>query len=163
MPSLTDRAAEWGSRIALSDTAGEYTYQHLADASDRIAARLLDSEADLSEARVAYYVRPSFDYVAIQWGIWKAGGIAVPLRVGDPIEQHQYRIRDSEASIVVADDDAHGQLSQAASNGLRILRTPDVMASNDAAPLPGLSPDRWAMMLYTSGTTSSPKGVVTAR
>ena len=58
---------------------------------------------DLNEARVAFLVAPGFDHVAIQWGIWRAGGIAVPLPLSHPPAELEYLIRDSEASIVIAD------------------------------------------------------------
>ena len=59
--------------------------------------------SDLNEARVAFLVTPGFDYVAVQWGIWRAGGIAVPLPMSHPPAELEYLIRDSEASIVIAD------------------------------------------------------------
>ena len=45
--------------------------------------------------------------------------------------------------------------------GLRFLLTTDLLAGGAGeAVLPALTPDRRAMILYTSGTTSRPKGVV---
>ncbi|MFC2102288.1 long-chain fatty acid--CoA ligase, partial [Bacteroidota bacterium] len=60
--------------------------------SSQAAIKLLDGRQDLNEARIAYLVPPGFDHVAIQWGIWRAGGIAVPLCEKHPLPAMQYII-----------------------------------------------------------------------
>ncbi|WP_234017004.1 AMP-binding protein [Nostoc sp. 'Lobaria pulmonaria (5183) cyanobiont'] len=55
------------------------------------------------EQRVAFLIPPGFEYVATQWGIWRAGGIAVPLCVSDPRPELEYVITNSGATII----DAH--------------------------------------------------------
>ncbi len=62
---------------------------------------LLDGSNDLNEARIAFIVAPGFDYVSIQWGIWRAGGIAVPLCVKHPYASIKYVIEDTKAETVV--------------------------------------------------------------
>ena len=42
------------------------------------AAVLLDGSDDLDGARVCFMVTPGWRYVAWQWAIWRAGGVAVP-------------------------------------------------------------------------------------
>ncbi len=46
-------------------TDGNFTYRELLEASGRVASRLLVDRSDLEEARVAFRVPPSFDYVAV--------------------------------------------------------------------------------------------------
>ena len=65
--------------MAIITVDGRFTYDELLDASAGVASHLLDGTADLVEARVAFLMPPGFDYVATQWGIWRAGGVAVPL------------------------------------------------------------------------------------
>jgi len=52
-----------------------------------VASALLDGAADLGEARVAFLVRPGHEYVATLLGIWRAGGVAVPLWVSHPLPE----------------------------------------------------------------------------
>ena len=62
---------------------------------------LLAGAPDLTEGRVAFLVPPGFEYVAVQWGIWRAGGMAVPFAVSHPEAELEYTVDDADASIVV--------------------------------------------------------------
>ncbi|HEV2146849.1 MAG TPA: acyl-CoA synthetase [Longimicrobiaceae bacterium] len=158
---LVARAREHGGRTAVVAPEGTFTYADLLDASARVASALLGGNADLAEARVAFIAPPGWHYVAVQWGIWRAGGIAVPLAVSHPPAEMQYVIRDADASVVVAHPEFAGTVRPlAAEDGRRFLLTTDALAA-EPGPLPALEEGRRAMMVYTSGTTGKPKGVVT--
>ena len=74
-----------GARRALIASDGAWTLRRSARAlGARRRGALLDGGADLAEARVAFLVAPSCAHVATQWGIWRAGGVAVPLCVSHP-------------------------------------------------------------------------------
>src|SRR3954469_3442353 len=133
---LVSRAQAHADRVAIVDSAGEHAYSGLLDASARVAAALLDGAEDLAEARVCFLVPPSFDYVAVQWGIWRAGGIAVPLAVSHPPAELEYAIGDAEAAIVVADPAWEETLRPLAeARGARFHPTHELLSAS-AAPLP---------------------------
>src|SRR6185295_7547399 len=102
-PPIVARAQSHGSRTAIVDADGAHTYEKLNSASLGVAAQLLSGRADLDEARVAFLVPPGFAHVAAQWGIWRAGGLAVPLPMASPAPDLEYLIRDSDSSVVVCD------------------------------------------------------------
>jgi malonyl-CoA/methylmalonyl-CoA synthetase len=160
--SLAAAVAAQGGRVAIVDEAGEHGYDALAAASGGVAGALLAGAADLAEARVAFMVRPGFGYPAVQLGIWRAGGIAVPLCLTHPAPELEYVLEDTGAAIVVADAEFEERLRPLAEAvGARFVTTAAALAAAGDAPLPAVEPDRRAMILYTSGTTSRPKGVVT--
>jgi malonyl-CoA/methylmalonyl-CoA synthetase len=151
------------TRVAVVAGGRTFTYGDLDRASKRVAGALLEGRADLEQARVAFFVQPGFEYVAVQRGIWRAGGVAVPLAISYPPRELEYVIRDSGAAAVVADVAAAPLMAPlAASAGARFVTTADVMAAGEAEVLPHLGAPRRAMIIYTSGTTARPKGVVTS-
>lgn len=161
---LIERAKNNENKIAIVATEGAFTYRDLLDASAQIATALLDNAEDLQEQRVAFLIPSGFQYVATQWAIWRAGGIAVPLCVSHPRPELEYVIADSGASIIIAHPDFEALLHPIAQEiNLRFFLTsellPEAIATNPQ--LPEVDINRRSLILYTSGTTGKPKGVVT--
>ena len=140
---------------------GRFTYEDLLGRSGRCAARLLGGQEDLCETRVAFLTPPGMAHVATQWGVWRAGGIAVPLCDQHPAPELAHVIDDSQASIVVAHPEYEERLRPVAeTRGLRFLTTRE-LSDGQPGRLPEVGPSRRAMIVYTSGTTGRPKGAVT--
>ena len=168
---LIAQAQRHGERTAIVDSrrSSTHAYNDLLEASSRVAAALLAGRDNLQEQRVAFLLTPGFPWVAVQWGIWRAGGVAVPLPLNSTRPELEYFIDDTGASILVFDAQAAPLLTSiAAARGIRTLSY-DELAAGPVTQLPEISADggedasieRRAMILYTSGTTSRPKGVVT--
>lgn len=162
MLRLFSQAHAYPSKIAIVENGNLFTYQELIQRSTQIAQSLLSDQKDLKEARVAFMVSPGFDYVAVQWGIWMAGGITVPLCITYPFPSLQYVIEDTQAEIIISGPE-YEQILNPYSNNLkkRIIRLSEGLLEVEVGDLPSISNDRGAMILYTSGTTSLPKGVLT--
>jgi malonyl-CoA/methylmalonyl-CoA synthetase len=157
---LIARAEEHGDRTAITASEGTFTYNQLLTDSNAVASCLLDGSDDLNEARVAFLTQPGYQYAAIQWGVWRAGGVTVPLATSHPRPELEYMLEDSGSTIVIADSTYEAKLRPIAeAMGLRFLLTSELLAASPG-PLPGVSPALRAMIIYTSGTTNKPKGVV---
>ena len=102
---LIDRAVLHSERGAIVDRNGKYTYAQLLSASENLAVFLLNGKNHLKETRVAFMIPPSITYVVVQWGIWQAGGISVPLCVTHPVPELEYVINDSDAEILIVHPD----------------------------------------------------------
>ena len=124
------------------------------------ALNLLGAQRDLEEKRVAFIVPPGFGYVALKIGVWMAGGVSVPLGIAHSPREIEYVIGDSGAETVIFHPDLGHKLKGVSFGaGVRLRELEDVLRPADGE-LPLIREERRAMIIYTSGTTSRPKGVV---
>ena len=154
---LLARARKHADRIAFQMKASGRSYDELLERSALLASALLDDAVDLNEARIAFLAPTGFDYTAIQWAIWQAGGVAVPLCLSATEPELEYALSDSQSTCVVASRDLAPKIASLYERyPLRFVVIDDVSEVN-RKPLPAVELSRRAMILYTSGTTSKPK------
>ncbi len=157
---LIRRASGHAEAVAVVDGGRAYTYAELLEASAALGSSLLGGVSDLGEARVAFLVPGSFAYVTVQWGVWRAGGVAVPLSTAATEPELEHVLTDADVTAALAPAALRPRLEPLCARLGVPLRDVGGALAAPAAPLPVVSEDRRAMILYTSGTTSRPKGVV---
>ncbi len=163
MISLLEHTRTFNDSIAIISANKDYRYTDLHERSDQIAAHLLGDSQDLHEEPIAFLIDPSFEYTASQWGIWKAGGIAVPLCVLHPEEAMAHVLDDTDCLRVIASRPHIATLYDLCQRmNITLIDYGSLSAESLQRPLPDINPERRAMILYTSGTTSLPKGVVSS-
>ena len=75
------RIAKNNIKVALVDSDGAHTYDSINARIALFAAGILEDRQDLQEERIAFLIPASLNYVTALLGIWRAGGIAVPLNI----------------------------------------------------------------------------------
>jgi long-chain acyl-CoA synthetase len=161
---LTDTAAEHGDRTAFKLDDIELTYAVLEASSARIAA-LLKSKGLEPGDRVGLML-PNVPYFpAIYYAILRAGGVVVPMNVLLKEREAKFYLDDSGTKLLFAWHD----FAEAAESGAQeagaecILVKPGefeqlVMQHEPDTGVEDRASDDTAVILYTSGTTGTPKG-----
>ena len=160
MIEIIERAVAHADRQAMITPDGTFTYRDLVEASAHVASALLGDRADLAEKRVAFLTTPGYDYVTAQWGIWRAGGIAVPLATSHPIAELERVVRDCSPEVLLYDDQFTEQARAVAQRCDVLIVSVAEARAHVVRPHPDVDEHRAALIVYTSGTTGRPKGAV---
>ncbi|XP_041125150.1 malonate--CoA ligase ACSF3, mitochondrial [Polyodon spathula] len=167
------RAAGFGDKLAIVDSNGRHSYQDLYRSSLGLARQILKvlncGSGDLQGERISFLCPNDASYVVAQWASWMCGGIAVPLYRKHPASELEYVIQDSQSALVIESSACSGTLGPLADKlGVPCLQLPSTLGSlraeqGDREPSPTITEwkGRPAMIVYTSGTTGRPKGVLT--
>ncbi|MEV6986105.1 non-ribosomal peptide synthetase [Sphaerisporangium sp. NPDC051017] len=146
---------------ATAVSSGEETvsYAELDDRSDRIAASLRASGVGPDD-RVGVVMARSPRLVEALLGVLKAGGAYVPVDASYPAGRRAFLLSDSAAATVITDDAPAAELD---GGDLKVLTYEDAVTAEpgDLAGLgDGARAGNLAYIVYTSGSTGVPKGVM---
>jgi len=167
------RMAERGDETAVVDTDGtEVTYADLDRRTRQVAAWLAEQGLGTGD-RVAVYLPDTAAYLPTVLGVWRAGAVASPINTRFGVDELAYTLGDLEPAALLGSDAFADTIDGLydhvdgldASNTHLVerdgaFRSGDLPAA-DAAPDPARRLDEApAVVMYTSGTTGRPKGVV---
>jgi long-chain acyl-CoA synthetase len=140
------------------------SYQALDRSSDALARWLLRQGLECGD-RVAIHWCNSVEVVNLYYGCFKAGLIAVPVNIRLKSLEIAYILEHSKAKLCFSQPEL-APLCEAVRaecpHLLHIYTTLPALEATEAGgvALPDVSPERVVAILYTSGTTARPKGVM---
>ncbi|KAL3458714.1 hypothetical protein BJX64DRAFT_291866 [Aspergillus heterothallicus] len=150
------QSAQRSSNAAVDSWDGTATYQELDEMSDSVAQQLLDHHVT-EEEPVLFALERSLSAVAVVLGIMKAGGVCVPIDVSLPEARKDSIGRIVGARLVIS---SSGDEKIANCNPLVIALSRQPRRAASLRKAPTSDPGRAAYILFTSGSTGQPKGVV---
>jgi natural product biosynthesis luciferase-like monooxygenase protein len=149
------QAARRPGAVAVSHRGAEVTYGELERRANRIAQRLIALGVE-PEDRVGVCLERSADLLAALLGILEAGAAYVPLDPSHPADRLGAIVRDADIDLLVTRRALRGRV-----RGPRTVLEVEALGDGDARR-PGVRPRpaQAAYVMYTSGSSGAPKGVV---
>jgi len=136
--------------LSLPEDPKMFSFADLSALTNGVAANL-----DIKRGTpVGILAENSVEYVTTFLAIMRAGGVAVPINFRFPDTTIDFIVRDASLSLVFADEKNQARLSGA--NEVRPLK----IEHADQQPVIEVEGNEPAMVLYTSGSTGQPKGVI---
>ncbi|NVE00636.1 non-ribosomal peptide synthetase, partial [Massilia sp. BJB1822] len=150
---------EAADRIAVVGVGESITYADLRKKSIAVAAQLHKMGIQKGD-KVGVYLDRSISLVVAMLGIWRVGAVLVPLDTSYPAEQVEYMLSDSDLSLVISDEKNSDNLQATYAVVLPIEQIAGEADTGAALDWPSLDGDDLAYLLYTSGSSGVPKGVL---
>ena len=162
--SIPDRfehvVLKYPDRIAVKTGDRSLTYNELNRAANRVAGTLLMARAEGTEP-VALHLDHGADLIAAILGVLKAGKFFLYLDPSYPAKRIADILENSQPGLIVTDNKNRQRLKESAPSSIAHLNIDDLDASLSTENLNIMtSPEALAWILYTSGSSGRPKGVV---
>ena len=170
-------ARGFGDREFLVYRDKRWSFRRFFEHADALAAQLVGRYGIVKGDRIAIAMRNRPEWLTAAIAALSAGATLVPLNSWGRREELLYGLTDSAPKLIFCDEPRLAHVAAdlasldiqavvtdapAAGGGARIVPYADLVAMGAGSPPPGvaLAPDDDALILYTSGTTSLAKGVL---
>ena len=153
--TLPEELLRPGKDVVLRSGGRRLTRDELRREAESVAGGLLGCGVRAGD-RVAIYAANSLEWVIAYLAVQRMGAVAVMMNPDYHSAEAGHILGDSEPVAVIADG-ARAQVVRKV--GGRVIPLED-LPRGDPPPMPALTPESPAAILYTSGTTGRPKGAV---
>lgn len=166
---LARHARKYPNQVAVISLGQETTYQQLDDQVNKIASSLRTSGIVKGD-KVGIFMPNVQEFVALYFAIQRIGAVVVPINAKFVTREIEYVLNHSDAKAIFVHELIFEQAATIMFNGLKVKTGPAVhdwqsFDQFQAAPhyevvCCDLLEDDDSTLLYTSGTTGNPKGVL---
>ena len=143
----------------------EWSYRQLWNRSLSVGGILSVEPGQCAGRRVGIWMKNGPEFAAALFGVFVAGGVAVPLNIFLKTAEVDQIIADAELDLILCDDSIKEleEPLRKACPGLKLLDLQTLPMESDPQPDPGVvatGESELAVLIYSSGTTGCPKGIM---
>lgn len=157
--SITDifreKIDKFKNRVAIHDESGDILYSEVENISNKIAS-LLFRRGVKKEDFVAIIGTRSKEMIISILGVLKCGAAYVPIDKELPISRINYILQDSDPKLIIMLSD----INEIDNSEKAIVTWNDFKKIKEVSFYARVNPENYAYVLYTSGTSGNPKGVL---
>ncbi len=151
--------ARYPDRLALVDDQVSLTYMELNVAANQVAHGLLEQLGEGNEP-VIHLFEQSVEAIIAVLGILKAGKFYVPLNNGSPPKYLRRIIETMDSTLLLTDSPNLDLAIATADHQIDVRTLSDISVDVSANPNIPIQPDDYLYVVFTSGSTGAPKGVI---
>ncbi|AMO86544.1 Long-chain-fatty-acid--CoA ligase [Solibacillus isronensis B3W22] len=165
---LARHARKYPNQIAVISLGQETTYQQLDEQVNKIAGSLRASGIVKGD-KVGIFMPNVKEFVALYFAIQRVGAVVVPINAKFVTREIEYVLNHSDAKAIFVHELIFEQAATIMFNGLKVKTGPVIHdwqsfnqfeAEGNEVVCCDLVEDDLSTLLYTSGTTGNPKGVL---
>lgn len=172
IPRLNSKRYPYKKALVMGDDF--ITFRQLNDSACRLAAGLLALEIEAGD-KIAIMAQNCLEYPIIVYAVAKCGAVLVPINFRYEEKELVYVVNNSNPKVFFYGPEFSGLIEQAKDKFSGSVKTVSIsepiqsesfdmellMSNREALePAVNVDPDSAAMIMYTSGTTGFPKGVI---
>ena len=154
------QVCNYPNRLAIKTNKEELTYRELNQAANRVAHVVMERCGTEEEPMALMFEQGSQAITAIL-GVLKAGKIFVSLDPRYPHSRISYMVKELEARLILTNSLNLSKARELATDRCELINVdeldPGLSTENPRRPI---SPDAIVSIVYTSGSTGQPKGVM---